>query len=381
MLLVFINNKLVTIDTITPILLEMKEKYGVNSHIVLTGELAWSGIKDNVVIDDAINKFGSLVYLGYGFNNRLIRLFFSIIQIQKLLLFALLGAKIIHFGSLNSGVLNLIFRKFSKNIFFSQSISFEYTGDKYRYSKNIKPTIPVGDSLIVTNNLMPELKLKEVKFKKKYIFGPTRTRKSWLNHSYFNAEYYLEKYHPMVNYKDGFIVIILYTFGKVVWFDDDNTAEKLLRETLKTIHDTFPEKTIMLKPHVVTQIDFLKKIIDTSGCDNIEITYLHPSVLSRFSNVFISNCYSATLADASSLGVPTIEYTNYRDDLLLRTGNKSVSHNFVDYFINKDSSHLKEVLLKIMQNNGGLIDQKILVEKIDTDDSELLKNLQQGKIF
>ena len=172
MLLVFINNKLVTIDTITPILLEMKEKYGVNSHIVLTGELAWSGIKDNVVIDDAINKFGSLVYLGYGFNNRLIRLFFSIIQIQKLLLFALLGAKIIHFGSLNSGVLNLIFRKFSKNIFFSQSISFEYTGDKYRYSKNIKPTIPVGDSLIVTNNLMPELKLKEVKFKKKiYIWA------------------------------------------------------------------------------------------------------------------------------------------------------------------------------------------------------------------
>jgi hypothetical protein len=222
---------------------------------------------------------------------------------------------------------------------------------------------------------MPELKLNEIENKKVYFFGATRMRRVWLEHSYNNAEFYFKKYHPLVNFNDGYIVIILYTFGQVVWFEDLDTAEILLKETLSAIHAVHPGKAILIKPHVVTPMKTLRDIIKTSSCKNIEITNLHPSVLSRFSDVFICNCYSNTLADASSLGVPTIEYTEYKKELLLRTNNKSINHEFVDYFINHDKKYLEEVLSKVLSKKTQA-DVDITRVILDGDESKLLLNLQ-----
>jgi hypothetical protein len=375
MILVFINNKLGTIDTVLPILLEMKERYGISSRIVLADAFTNDGIKKNVVINDAIAKVGSKVYIGRGFDNRFARLFVSFLQIQRLFLFSLLGAKIIHFGALNQGLLHFIFRIFDKKIFLCQSLAFEYTGHEKKRDYIVRTNnMFTGQSIIATNNLMPELQSKKNINKKKYLFGPTRMRKIWLEHSYYLAEYYLKKYHPNINYKDGYVVIILYTFKKVDAFDDIQTSERLLRETLDLIIEIYPNKAILIKPHIATQLDILNKIIDQSKSNKIEITYLHPGVLSRFADMFICNSYSNTLADAYSLGVTTIEYTDYKKYILARTKNRSFGYQFVDYFINNNKVLLKKVLKDIEgrkpSKNTPLLDG-VLID----DDSGLLESL------
>lgn len=233
-------------------------------------------------LKNKINKFNWLKRAyGLGLTMR---------SISLLIFLSLLSTKIIHFGVLNSGRLNTFFKFFAKNTFFCQSLSFRFTGGVYRYRDSSvirRPILPFGESMISTNDSMPELNIKKIRNKKIYSIGPTRLRKVWLNHSYNNAEFYLNKYHPAVNYKDGYVVIILYNFGNVPWFEDSSVAEKLFRETLDVLHMICPEKTILVKPHVVTSINTLKKIIKKSNCKKIEITNLHPSVLSRFSDVFI----------------------------------------------------------------------------------------------
>jgi hypothetical protein len=348
MILVFINNKLNTIDTILPILLEMKEKHDKKSYVILNEELAYNGIKDNVVINDIVNKVGTIIYLGKGINNKILRRFFTLIQIQRLIIYSLMGAKIIHFGRLDDGFLHSIFNVFRKNILFSQALAFKYVGHKYRRDFiEEKSTKFTGQSLIATDGLMPELESINTINKKIYIFGPTRMRKTWLEHSYYLAEDYLKKCHPNIRYRDGYIVIVLYHFGAVDLLDGIETSKILLKDTLDIINELYPNKNILIKPHVVTELDILNKIIDESGNQNINITYLHPCVLSRFADMFICNCYSNTLADASSLGVTTIEYTKYKKYILERTQGRSIGHHYVDYFIDYDKILLKKILKNI----------------------------------
>jgi hypothetical protein len=90
--------------------------------------------------------------------------------------------------------------------------------------------------------------------------------------------------------------------------------------------------------------------------------------------MFICNTYSNTLADAYSLGVTTIEYTDYKKYILARTKNRSFGYQFVDYFINNNKVLLKKVLKDIEgrkpSKNTPLLDG-VLID----DDSGLLESL------
>jgi hypothetical protein len=99
--------------------------------------------------------------------------------------------------------------------------------------------------------------------------------------------------------------------------------------------------------------------------DNVHITYLHPSVLATKSRVFISNQFSNTLADAHSLGVTTIEYTDYPEKILKGTKGRSVSYKFVNHFINNDMNHFKSIITEILNkdftlpyNQRGVVNDK-----------------------
>jgi len=367
MILVFINNKLNTIDTVLPILLEMKEKYDKKSYVILDQELAYSGIKENIVINDIVNKIGTIIYLGKGINNKILRKIVIFIQIQRLIVYSLMGAKIIHFGRLNHGFLHSIFNVFSKNILFSKALAFKYVGHKYRREFIEEESAEfTGQSLISPDGLMPDLESINTINKKIYIFGPSRMRKTWLEHSYYIAEDYLKKSHPNISCIDGYIVIVLYTFGPVDLLDGDETSKILLKDTLEIINELYPDKNILIKPHVVTQLNILNQIIEESGNQNIQITYLHPSVLSRFADMFICNCYSNTLADASSLGVTTIEYTKYKKYILERTQGRSIGHHFVDYFIDNDKILFKKTLKNIKTKKISI--ERPLLKNVLTDD-------------
>ena len=64
------------------------------------------------------------------------------------------------------------------------------------------------------------------------------------------------------------------------------------------------------------------------------------------------------MADAYSLGVTTIEYTDYPKNVLLATNHKSFGYQYIDYFINEN----KDIIGEQTQKSLYLLDVKPLYE-------------------
>jgi hypothetical protein len=375
MVLVFFKNKLVSVDTILAVLIELKEKYNTKIYFIVFEEMAYSGIRSNIVINDAVNYAGHLTYIGLGVQNRLLRRLIRVSQLMKFYLYSLFGAKIIHFGALDRGFLNKIFSRFKGNIFFSQSSSFNHSPQNYILTfRDRNESLPLGESLIAYTDDMRWLKMDGINKRKVFKFGPTRIRGSWLKRSYYKAEEYFDRVHPDLNYKKGYFVIILSTLGEAVWLSEGDTAKPLLVDILEALSIVCLDKPILIKPHVTTDLKAMNSIIEKSRCKNIQITYLHPSVLSKFAYAFIGTMYSSTFADAISLGVETIEYTNYNKKTLKATNNRSVGHEFVTYFINNNKSELQSVLNDIKVNKP-VVAKNQNYPKSYADSSGLLESL------
>jgi hypothetical protein len=78
------------------------------------------------------------------------------------------------------------------------------------------------------------------------------------------------------------------------------------------------------------------------------------------------------LADAHTLGVTTIEYTDYANKILKATKGKSIDSNFVSYFINNDIDYFKNVIINVLNKNFVLRKNQW---KTDHDESGLLLHL------
>ena len=77
-IVVIVKNKLMSITTILPILIELKEKYNVSSTIIVNDKLAHKGINENVVIRDAVDYVGTELYTEPNSSNKIIRKFLKI---------------------------------------------------------------------------------------------------------------------------------------------------------------------------------------------------------------------------------------------------------------------------------------------------------------
>ena len=80
-ILVIVKNKLKSIDTSLPILIELKEKYNISSIVVVNDKLAHKGINENVVIRDAINYVGRELYTDTNSTNKISRKKYPLAQV------------------------------------------------------------------------------------------------------------------------------------------------------------------------------------------------------------------------------------------------------------------------------------------------------------
>ncbi len=369
---VFVKNKLMSIDTVIPILVEIKEKFNISSIVVVFDELAHNGIKENVVINDAINYVGRELYVSRGSRNKITRKINIIVSLFILFLKFIQGCKILHFGALDEKPLKVIGVLFKKNIYLLQSDSFKHTYEDYNNiigQKNKKYTTPVGDNMVAFSDIMPQLKIHGVDSKKIYHFGPTRTRKAWIDFSKRHSSHYFSTYHHDVDLSNGCIVLILSLFGtnKKGEGDGNSVTISLFCETIDILSNIgIP---VLLKPHVFTDMKIVRNAI--SGKTGFYITYLHPTILSLKAKAFICNSYSTTMADAHSLGVTTIEYTDYPKSVLLATGYKSFGYQYIDYFINEDNKVFNETIKYVLLNKDVVNNY----QGHDRDNSGLLYNL------
>jgi hypothetical protein len=365
MIIVFPCSKLISLDSITPILLEVFVKYGERSNVVFFDEETYKGVVNNIVLFDALNTCGKITYI----NKK------SALSIFKIIYFYLIGffrAKYIHFGILDYGVLGLIWSTHRRSTYYSQKDSYDNNNLYYRnelLEKNIVIKKPKAKNIIAFNKKMPELKLVDSLEYNIYLFGETRTRYEWIKYTkIFSENNALNHYQNMVN-KDKILVYILGPFCEVMWMKDKDSYLKLFRSTIRIISENFPNIKVLLKPHITTDLEILHKYTDNN--DQFEITNLHPSVLSNFANCFVVNLYSTTFADAYNLGVYTIEYTNYTDKVLSLTKGESINSQYVDFFINNSEKKFIQSLKDVFSKNR----KPVLKKWKKNDESGLLEKL------
>ena len=371
-LIVFVKNKLISIDSIAPILLELKENHNISSTVVVFDQLAHEAIKANVVLRDLTNFVGRELFVSQD-RNKVVRIFSIFVSMLGLLFKLIIGHKIVHFGALNAFPLRYIFFFNRKNIFFSQQDSFRHSWTKYNqilgHLINSKVTPTIGNNIIAFNDMMDGLN-EFNRSKNVFFFGETRTRKIWLDYCINNSKYYLNKYHADIDFSRGCIVFILTTFEGLDgrYINSKTGILKLFYETIEILSSfNIP---ILLKPHVHTDLDIVNKAIINNK--NMHVTFIHPTILALKSKCFIANLNSTTFADAHSLGVPTIEYTDYPIHVLEATNKKSLSYEYVDNFINND-----QVLLKESIKNALIKPQVPRIVGHANDDSGLLKKLSE----
>jgi hypothetical protein len=340
-IIVFVKNKLITLDTVLPLLLEAKDRYGIPSEIVVFDDMAHDAIEKNVVLKDTINYVGRELFITKGEKVKILRRTYILYSLFILLIGFIKGNKIIHFGRLNTWPFKFISLLFKKNTYQMQgtAFSFKYSQDNRSFKKLVHPP-PVGKNIILSAKNIQETAFYNSRINKKiFYFGETRTRSSWVEYIDKRSDYYFKKYHPNIDLNKGFIVFIL---GVI---DGLEYKYELFKSTIETLSSLKLSVPILIKPHAYTEMDTVKAGI--KDLDSFHVTYLHPSLLASRARVFICNSFSNTFADARSYGVKTIEYTHYDTELIKRTNGKSVSPEFVDYFIQNDNNQLAQSISEV----------------------------------
>ncbi len=366
MIIVVPGNKLISIDSITPILLELFIKYRKRSYIVFFDKKTYTGVLNNTVIFNALNTCGHIIYIDKK----------SILSIIKLIYFYFLGffgSKYIHFGLLDEGIVGLFWRLHRNNSFYSQKDSYSHNNLYYRNKLRKKDIIikkPQAKYIIAFNEKMPELGVIN-NSKYVYMFGETRTRYEWLNYCKNFGSRNIIKYHQDILNQTAVIVYILGPFCEVMWLRDKNSYVNLFRDTMDVFKRKFPKIKVLLKPHVTTNLDIVVNEIGSNK--QFEITSMHPSVLSYYASCFVSNLYSTTFADAYNLGVYTIEYSDYSDRFLSCTSGESVNPQYVDFFVNNNKKDFEQAVKKSITKKR----KNILAKYNHNDDSGLIEVLSK----
>ena len=133
-------------------------------------------------------------------------------------------------------------------------------------------------------------------------------------------------------------------FGELKYLSNKDSVANALEDTIKVLSRCIKNEVIILKPHVITDVEIVENILKKYKNIKYIITNLHPMVLASKTKFAIANYYSTTLSDFKSLGVKTIEYTDYCDKALVLTNNGSLRPDKVDYFINKNTDKLEEII-------------------------------------
>jgi hypothetical protein len=373
--IVLVKNKLITIDAILPLLIELKKYHNYSSDIIVFDKDAHDGINNNVLIRDAIEYVGREVFITKGIKNKLYRRIYLIKGILLIIFKSSLGANLFHFGVLDIFPLKILNFVFKKNVYSFHGKGYSFQKQKYLIDSGNKPK-SVNKSGINCISFDGNFdSCKEFKFKFSYI--SPRKRKVWIDYVKERSCYYREKYHNGINFNNGCIVVATGpVIGQAKKFRDSfNDSERLFINTINVLTQYSNKIPILIKPHVFTDMKTLKKIIHNK--DNVFITYLHPTLLSMHARVFISNMFSNILADAHTFGVETIEYTNYNSELLKATQGKSIEEKFVTHFINDDYDRFKVVALEALSKEY----EKPLFSGIVGNNSKLLDNITHNNLL
>jgi len=378
-LIVLPKHKYHTIDTVTPILLEFSSRAPNKIEIFFPKYNDLVQLKKNFVLHETLNSISKIKLFGHKnfFLHKIIKIYY----LFYFTILALLKNKFIHFGELDYWPFKIISLINKDNVFFCESSPYFDNYDKFAalaHDKgNFKNVIKNNDwtnvksiscrNIIVNDERNYYSRHPKHKNKNFFVYGASRLSDNWIKHS---KKYEDELFIQNQNIKKelGYIVFVLTTFVPYRDFKDGNSQINLFKDTLEVLNEM--QIPSLIKPHYFTQMETVKK--ELKNYKNIYISYAHPTVLALNAKAWICNIFSTTCADAFGIGVPTIEYTEYSQNLKKYTNNSSLTPEFIDYFISRDKKKLKETLETILSKSFQK-KQRIFA----TDKNNLISRLTQ----
>jgi len=379
MIFVLLKNKLISCDTIIPFTLEIKEKVGTKAVFLIDDKKSYDEIKKNTFMYDSLKKSGELFYFprsSVPVWGQLLRFFRASFYVIISIYCYLSKSSVIHFGQISTGFMAKIFEVNRKRIYFVQHASFGRTYEMDLAENTTGLTakyaaLPMGDNVIHFAKYWSMLNVEGIEKKKVFYFGATRRRQVWVDHVNKSADRYLESKVMSLPIgaeigKKGYIVFMLSAFGKMSMLKDEHSMEKCFVETLEALNECCSDIPILLKPHIITNLDIVNKHLANFPKLKTNITYLHPNVLAKNATFFIANQYTNTLHDAVTMGVPTIEYAEYSDKTLAITKNQSQYPEAVNYFINRNKDLLKDTILAVLGKKKE-VGQNYFINNLNVD--------------
>ncbi len=351
---VIAKNKIITVDTIFPVLQVIKNHCNISSEIYVPDVGAYNEIKKNIILNDVVSTFGVLRVLGNCYTALYIKKFIILLQLISILLSSIFfNSKVIHFGFFDDKwYLRVIGFLIGNNLIYSlntvhdtdyQEIDSALNDCIWQEKTNVRGSVIIA----FTNNQVLNLNLK--KNQNVFVVGYLRKAKEWMDQTWNNAHLYIKKLHKIDINKERYCVVILGSYEDDQLYINKPSSvvtRSLAHSMLKVINLVDPELNILLKPHIFTDMKFVKSLV--SSHNNCQITYLHPTVILNRCSFFIANNNTTLFSDAKQYSVPTVEYTSYKDAVLALTKGRSTGWSDTDYFIQNDPERLEEVIRDIL---------------------------------
>jgi len=367
MIFVFLNNKLIALDTVLPLMLELKRRHpNVRLEFLCFEPRTETAIRENVVLSDALDSIGRLRMVGRrkaGAAHWLGHRLRSIAMLSRIAFLALVGgARFVHFKALNEWPFRLLYVLAPNRTFFAQASNTAQTAtersvDQINKKRSYPSIVPAAGQLIGFNGDWWGFADPRLADKPHFLLPPTIQLPAWNEHLAQAAPRYLRdalSYDSAVG--AGYAVYILSSMDHAPILQDPDGFPDLMEETLAALHKARPELFVLVKPHPATRPTYRERVAaiierQVAAGQAVAETHLHPQLLASKARFFIANVFSSTFINAVLSGTPTIEFTRYSETTLAVTDNGSMRPDLVDHFINGDAERLG-ALVGAIQSRG-----------------------------
>jgi len=371
-LIVLTKEKLLSIDIILPILLELKSRYPkINIIFFFPSKSNCDLVKKNLHLWECIQSLDAEV-LAPKRDNKILILCFLIRFFVKLIFCENI---VIKFGDTLFKHKQFIecLKKFSKTVEIRALIPIPVVDFQDKLAclwglhpdNNNRTESLFGEVLTKdTDYLLTSMRMNDLNSyyqkdipEKQYIYtGYARRLPKWTEF----IDKAMMSYQPIQEKK--YFLYVLTTMGPRTDFLDEPLMSGLVKETLTQLKQFNSEIYTIFKPHPLTDLDILGKIINEIGYTNFAIDYGHPTILSSKAEFVIGNTFSNTMYDAFYKKIPIIEYCSYDRRFLTLLDNGSRGGKCCDFFIDRDPSELKGTVHSLLNGNSPVKREQAFID-------------------
>jgi hypothetical protein len=152
-----------------------------------------------------------------------------------------------------------------------------------------------------------------------------------------------------------YCLFILTTMGKRLNQIEEPPISEVFKESLIQLKQFNSRMHTVIRPHPITDMAILERILDEVQYENFTIDYGHPAILASKAEFVIGNSFSNTMYDAYILKRPIVLYTGYHKTWR----DKFMKWPFVDFMFDRDPEPFSETISK-------LLDKKVTITRDET---------------